>query len=107
MLSSSKLKVLGAFVFIPLRCSSRVACRGRFSIHTTARVGKHHKRQAVLCAAASYKLRAHQQKQVKARISGLCVALLAHARGKQLLAQLTAQLGTGQLGVTRGIRLTR
>jgi hypothetical protein len=102
VLSSGKLKVLGAFAFIPLRCSSRVACRGQFSIHTKTRVGK---RRTILCAATSFRLRAHQQKQVKTKISDVCAALLRDAQGHRISGQFSSTLRTGQSGPNRRVSL--
>jgi hypothetical protein len=106
VLRFSKVKVVGAFAFVSLRCSSKLPCRGRFSIHTKTRIGKHHKLRSVLCAATSFKLKAHQRKQVKARISGLCAALLRNAKRHQINGQLSSTLRTGQSGPNRRVRLS-
>jgi hypothetical protein len=106
VLASGRIKVVGRFAFIVLRCSSRLACRGQFSIHTRTRVGKRHKLRTVSCTATSFRLRPHQQNSVRARIPGACVALLSHARGHQISGQFTARLRTGQLGPARRVRLT-
>lgn len=91
---------------VSLRCSSQLPCQGRFSINTKARVGKRHKLGTVVCSTASYKLRAHRQKSVRARISAACASLLRQARGQQINGQFTSRPRTGQLGIIKRVGLT-
>ena len=103
--SSAKLGVVHGLVSVSLRCSSRLPCQGRFSIHTKTRVGKRHKLQTVMCTATSFKLRAHQQKRVRAKISGVCAAILRDAQRHQISGQFKSTLRTGQLGPNRRVSL--
>jgi hypothetical protein len=105
VLSSGKLSVVHGVVSVSLRCSSKLPCQGRFTITTKAKVGKRHELTTVRCAATSFKLRAHQQKQVSTRVSGVCAALLRDAQGHRISAQFGSTLRTGQSGPNRRVSL--
>jgi large repetitive protein len=104
-LAVSSLKLTGGFVFVPLGCSSKLACDGRFSITTEAKVGKHHKLGTVVCNTTFFKLRAGKTKKIRTGIYGACITLLSHARGHRIRAQFTSRPRTGQLGIIKNITL--
>jgi hypothetical protein len=106
VLSSGKLTVMHGLVSVSLRCSSKLPCQGRFSITTKAKVRKRHKLATVVCASTSFKLRAHQQKQLSTRISGACAALLRDAQRHRISGQFSSTLRTGQLGPNRRVSLS-
>jgi hypothetical protein len=106
LLGFSVLKVHGRTALVPLRCSSRLNCNGRFSITTRVRVGKSKKTASVLCDTTFFRIGAGKKKSVRAKIYSGCLALLHQARGHRLKAQFTSRPRTGQFGIVKSVTLT-
>ncbi len=106
LLSFSTLKLSGNSVNVPLKCSSKLKCSGRFSITTTAKVGKKKKAASVLCNTTFFTLKAGKTSSVKAKIYNACISLLRHASGHRIKAQFTSRPRTGQFGLIKNIWLT-
>jgi hypothetical protein len=106
VISSGKLKVVRGYATVPLQCSSRLSCRGRFSITTKVKTGKRTKLRTVACNTTVFTLSAHQRQQIKAKISAACLSLISHARARRIVASFSARLRTGQLAPIKTIRLS-
>jgi hypothetical protein len=105
LLSRRTLRFTGRTIFVPLACRSRLACAGRFSISTRARVGARHHLTTMLCASTLTRIAAGRTKNVPARIHGNCLALLRHAHGHRIAAKLIGRPRTGQHGTIKNITL--
>ena len=105
LLGGSLLRLSGDSVRVPIRCSSKLRCSGRFSITTKAKVGKRKKAASVLCDTTSFTTKAGKTAEIRARIYGACMSLLRHAKAHRLKAQFTSRPRTGQSGVIRNIAL--
>lgn len=103
LLTFGRLKVIGGFVSVPLKCVSRLPCNGLFSITTKTKIGK--RLGTLLCNTTSFKIKAGKKKSVKAKIYRSCMSLLRHARGHRIKAQFTSRPRTGQLGIIKPITL--
>lgn len=102
----SKLKLSGVFVSVPLKCSSKLKCSGRFLITTRARVGKHEKLGTVICDRTSFTIKANKKKTVRAKIYRACMSLVRHARGHHIKVQFAPLTRTGQFGIVKNIILS-
>jgi len=107
LLTFNQLKVIGGFVFIPLKCQSRLACNGLFSITTKTMVGKrgHRHLATVLCSTKFFKIKAGKTVKFKTKVYTACLSLLKHAKGHRIKAQFTSRPRTGQLGIIKTIFL--
>lgn len=107
LMTVGKLKLTGAFAFVPLKCQSRLPCNGRFSITTKTMVGKrgHRHLGSVLCNTRFFKIKRGKIVRIKVKIYPACLALLKHAGHHRIKAQFTSRPRTGQLGVIKTISL--
>lgn len=110
LLTSTKLKVSrkSGKVGVPLKCASRLRCRGRLTISTQARVKIKGKRRmaTIVCASGSYSIRAGRSAKPQYKVSGACRALLGAARKHTIKANLTVRPSTGQKRISRTVSLT-
>jgi hypothetical protein len=104
LLPAKRLKVVGGFVLVPLRCQSRLKCVSQFTITTATKVKR--KKATVVCAVKVAKLKPGQRKTVRAKLRKACLALLRKAHGHRLKAKFTTRPRTGQSGVIRRVVLT-
>jgi hypothetical protein len=104
-LTSSKLRVRGGFVSVPLNCRSSLACDGRFSITTQATIGKR-KLGTVLCNTTLFQIKPRKLAKVNARVYGACISLLQRAARHSIKAQFTSRPRSSQFGTIVNITLT-
>ena len=104
-LRSARLHVSGGLVSVPMRCASKLACKGKFSISAQAPAGKAGTARRVVCATKHFSIRPGKSTTVLANVTAACRSLLRRKPNHVLGGQLNAQTGTGQRGANRAIKL--
>jgi hypothetical protein len=99
LLTAKKLTTFGRFVKVPLKCQSKLPCKGKFNINTLK------KGRTIGCAAASFGIRAGKKPHPTVTVRPACLALLRAAPHHKIKAKFTARLRTGQQGVPKQIPL--
>jgi len=105
LLPTGRLLVIGGTILVPEKCQSSLACNGRFSITTTARVGTKRTLGTVLCTTRNFRVRAHRTLIVRARITRVCQTLLRRKPHHRMAAKFTSRPRSGQFGLIRKITL--
>ncbi len=98
-----RLIVFGRSTLVTVKCQSNVPCRGSFVLATTVR--KHQRLVTVLCASASFRIRAHHSEAFRVRLSAACLHLLRASRHHRLTVVYTSHSSTGQVGQRKRITL--
>lgn len=100
-LVSGKLAVSSGLVTVSLKCKSKLACHGSFSITTLA--GR--KAAGSICATGSFRIPAGSTLKVQSKVSSACLALLRTAPGHRIKATFSSWTTTSQLGQTKTVTL--
>ena len=109
VLLSRDLTVKNGFVYARLACRSRLACDGKFSITTRARLAKTRKFATIDCTQArttSFKIDKGKDKTVRAGVTNACLELLKAAGPRHRIgAKFSSRPRTGQLGIITNVLL--
>lgn len=105
LLLSGHLVITNGFLFVPLRCSSDLACTGRFTISTRAKLQHSKALATVLCATTFFNIRKHKTATIKVRARGGCLALLRSSPHQSHTAKLTSNPRTGQKALIKTVVL--
>jgi len=105
LLTNKRLTVTHGVISVPLRCDSSIACRGRFTINTRAKLQGSKKVATVLCATRTFTIRARRTSTLTVRASGACVGLLTAAHSHSIAAKLTSNPRTGQRAIISQVTL--
>jgi hypothetical protein len=103
-LVSGRLIVSKGTVHVGLKCNSSMACGGRYSIDTRAKL-VNHKIGTVLCATRSFTIPPNTTKSVNSRARLACLGLLRDAHGHKIKATFSSAPRTGQLGLVKRVTL--
>ena len=106
LLVSKKLIVSKGLVTVALKCTSKLACAGSYSIDTDAALAQTHKVGTVVCATKSFKVPAGKTRNVKASVRSACLSLLRSAKHHKIKGTFTSAPSTAQLGLTKAVTLT-
>ena len=107
VLMGQRLRVSRGAVFARFKCASTVACSGKFSIGTRAKVAKTQKIATVLCTQGSttaFHIGAHRTQTVTGKVPAACLSLLNAAHGR-LAAKLTSAPRSSQRAVIQHVTL--
>lgn len=99
-LMSSKLPVSGGRVHVPLKCVSRQACHGQFTIVARPSSGS-----GTRCAKKSFTIRPGKRHTFFPVVRAACRSLLKRHAGQRVRAHFISTTTTGQTGVNRRIKL--
>ena len=106
LLVGHKLIVSKGLVTVGLKCTSKLACAGSYSIDTDAALAQTHKVGTVVCATKSFKVPAGKTRNVKASVRSACLSLLRSAHNHKIKGTFTSAPSTAQLGLTKAVTLT-
>ena len=105
LLVHKTLTVANGKISVPLRCDSSLACSGRFTINTRAKLHGNKKLATVLCATRVFTIRAGKTSTLTVRARGACLGLLNAAPKHTIKAQLTSNPRTGQRAIISQVTL--
>ena len=105
LLLQTRLAIVNNFLSVRLRCLSGIACAGRFTISTRARLHNSKELATVLCATTIFRAGPRQLTSTRVRVRGGCLALLHSSPHQSHTATLTSNPRTGQHALIRTVSL--
>jgi hypothetical protein len=109
LLRSTDLRVRHGRVFAKMRCDSGIACDGKFSITTRARLSATGRFGTIDCTKArstTYKIKSNADKTISGAVTRSCMALLRANPQQSINAKFTSRPRTGQRGIISKVKLT-